>query len=176
MIEKAKPKIEYMPGGREIIITTEYEAPRDMVYRAYTDPELIRQWWGPREFTTTIEKNELKEGGVWRFVQKDREGKEYPFRGVYHTLSPSEFIVQTFEWEGMPGHVSLQTARFDEKDGKTTVKAVAVFETVEDRDGMISSGMQKGVDEGAERLGELLERLKSGEEMTEKKPVGIEAR
>jgi uncharacterized protein YndB with AHSA1/START domain len=176
MIDKVKPMISAQPGGREIIITTVYDAPKDMVWRAYTESDLIKQWWGPRELTTTIEKNELKMGGIWRFVQKDPEGKEYGFHGVYHTLSRPDLIVQTFEWEGMPGHVSMQAARFEEKDGKTTVTGVAVFETVEDRDGMIQTGMERGVNEGAEQLAELLERMKSEEEMIRSKPVSVQTK
>ncbi len=176
MTDNVKPKITAQPGGREIIITTVYDAPKDMVWRAYTESDLIKQWWGPRELKTTIEKNELRVGGIWRFVQKDPEGKEYGFHGVYHTLSRPDQIVQTFEWEGMPGHVSMQVARFEEKDGKTTVTGVAVFETVEDRDGMIQTGMERGVNEGAEQLAELLERMKSEEEMTRSRPVSVEAR
>lgn len=159
MTERILPKISAQPGGREIIITTVYNAPRDMLWRAYTEPDLIKQWWGPRYLTTNIEKMEVRPGGIWRYVQKDPEGNEYGFHGVYHTLQRPELIIQTFEWEGMPDHVSLQIARFEENDGKTTVNAVAIFETVEDRDGMIDSGMQKGVDEGAERLSELLARM-----------------
>ena len=155
----AVPRIVAQPGGREIIITTVYHAPRDKVWRAYTEPDLIKQWWGPRYLTTTIDKMEVRPGGIWRFVQKDPEGNEYGFHGVYHELLRPERIIQTFEWEGMPGHVSLEVAHFEEKDGKTTVTGVAVFETVEDRDGMIQSGMEKGVNEGAERLAELLARM-----------------
>ena len=169
MAEKVVPSIEAQPGGREIVITTTYDAPRELVWRAYTEPDLIKQWWGPRELTTNIEQMDVRPGGIWRFVQKDPDGKEYAFRGVYHSLMRHELIIQTFEWEGMPGHVSLQVARFDEKDGRTTVKAIAVFETVEDRDGMIQTGMKRGVDEGAERLSELLSRL-----MTEQESMSAE--
>ena len=159
MAEKVVPKIAAQPGGREIIITTVYNAPRDKVWRAYTEPDLIKQWWGPRYLTTHIDKMETRQGGIWRFVQKDPEGKEFGFHGVFHELSRPSRIVQTWEWEGMPGHVSLQIAKFEEKNGRTTVTAVAIFETVEDRDGMIASGMDKGVNEGAERLADLLARI-----------------
>lgn len=166
MAEKVMPKIEAQPGGREVVITTTYDAPRDLVWRAYTEPDLIKQWWGPRELTTEIDQMDVKTGGIWRFVQKDPDGKEFAFRGVFHSLAKPELIIQTFEWEGMPGHVSLQVAHLDEKDGKTTVRAVAVFETVEDRDGMIQTGMERGVNEGAERMAELLSRLMSEQEVT----------
>ena len=159
MMEGKHPGIAAEPGGREIIVTAMYDAPREKVWRAYTEPDLIKQWWGPRHLTTVIDKMEVRPGGLWRFVQKDPDGNEYGFHGVYHEVSPPERIIQTFEFEGMPGHVSLETTRLEERDGKTMVTAIAVFETVEDRDGMISSGMEKGVNEGAERLAELLVRI-----------------
>jgi uncharacterized protein YndB with AHSA1/START domain len=164
MAEKVLPAISATPGGREIIITTAYKASRQNVWRAYTEPELIKQWWGPRYLTTEIDKMDVREGGMWRFVQKDRDGNEYGFHGVFHELSRPERIVQTWEWEGMPGHPHLEIAHFEEKNGMTIVKAIAVFETVEDRDGMMASGMKQGVDEGAERLSELLDRMESGSE------------
>ncbi len=177
MAEKMMPKIVAQPGGREIVITTMYDAPREMVWRAYTEPDLIKQWWGPRELTTNIDQLDVRAGGVWRFVQKDPRGNEYAFRGVFHTVTRPELIIQTFEWEGMPGHVSLQVARFDEKDGRTTVNAIAVFETVEDRDGMIQTGMQKGVDEGSERLSELLARMMAEQEgVSRERMAGAEAK
>lgn len=159
MAEKVVPTISAQPGGREIVITTVFRAPRARVWRAYTEPDLIKQWWGPRYLTTNIDRMDVRQGGVWRFVQKAPDGKEYGFHGVFHELLRPERIVQTWEWEGMPGHPHLEIAHFEEKDGKTTVTAIAVFETVEDRDGMMSSGMEMGVNEGAERLSELLERM-----------------
>lgn len=159
MADKTIPTISAKPGGREIIITTVYDAPRDRVWRAYTEPELIKQWWGPRYLTTNIDKMDVRQGGIWRFVQKDPQGNEYGFHGVFHELLRPERIVQTWEWEGMPGHPHMEIAHFEEKGGKTIVNAIAVFETVEDRDGILASGMEKGVNEGAERLAELLERM-----------------
>ncbi len=165
MAEKTMPKIIALPGGREIVIITEHDATLDLVWRAYTEPELIEQWWGPRRLTTEVRQMEAKVGGIWRFVNKDPQGNEYGFHGVFHELARPNRIVQTWEWEGLPGHPHLEVARFEEKDGKTIVNATAVFETVEDRDGMINSGMAEGVNDGYERLVELLERLKSEQEM-----------
>ena len=129
------------------------------MFRAYTDPDLIPQWWGPKRFTTEIDKMDARPGGVWRFVQHDAAGNKYAFHGVYHeVLSPGR-IVDTFEFEGMPGHVSLETATFEETGGKTRVTTRSVFQTVEDRDGMLKSGMEEGVYESMDRLAGLLGNL-----------------
>ena len=91
------------PGKQEIIITRLFDAPRELVFKAYTDPNLIPQWWGPKNLTTTVNKMDVREGGVWRFVQRDGEGNEYAFHGVYHAIASPERLVYTFEFEGMPG-------------------------------------------------------------------------
>ena len=147
------------PGGREIIITTVFNAPREHVFRTYTDPNLIPQWWGLRVHTTTVDTMDVRPGGVWRLVSRDAAGDEFAFKGVYHSVAPPERLVRTSEFEGMPGHVSLETATFEEQDGKTKVTAIAVFQTVEDRDGMLASGMEEGVAETMDRLAELLQKL-----------------
>ncbi len=148
------------PGGREIVIISVFDAPREHVFRAYTDPNLIPQWWGLREHTTTVDTMDVRPGGVWRLVSRDPDGNEFAFKGVYHAVVPPERLVRTSEFEGMPGHVSLETATFEEQDVKTTVTAIAVFQTVEDRDRMLQSGMEAGVAETTDRLVELLQNLK----------------
>jgi len=147
-------------GKQEVIITRLYDAPRNFVFRAYTDPDLIAQWWGPRRFTTAIDKMEVRPGGLWRYVQHDDAGNKYAFHGVYHEVLSPERIVATFEFEGMPGHVSLDTAVFEETGGKTKVTSRSVFQSVEDRDGMLKSGMEEGVYETMDRLAELLGKLR----------------
>jgi len=148
-----------LPGVQETIITHTFDAPPALVFKAMTDPTLIPQWWGPRNLTTTIDKLELRKGGIWRFVQRDAEGNTYAFNGVYHTIEAPERLVYTFEFEGMPGHVLLETAVFEEVDGKTKLTEQAVFQSVQDRDGMIQSGMESGAAEGHERLTELLQKI-----------------
>jgi len=148
-----------VPGVQETIITHTFDAPPALVFKAMTDPTLIPQWWGPRNLTTTIDKLELRKGGIWRFVQRDAEGNTYAFNGVYHTIEAPERLVYTFEFEGMPGHVLLETAVFEEVDGKTKLTEQAVFQSVQDRDGMIQSGMESGAAEGHERLTELLQKI-----------------
>jgi len=103
---------------------------------------------------------EVKPGGIWRILQRGADGNEYAFNGVYHAIVSPQRLVRTYEFEGMPGHVSLETVTFEEQDGKTKVMATTVFQTVEDRDGMIRSGMREGVVETMDRLANLLEGLK----------------
>ena len=154
-----RTKILAEPGKQEVIITREFDAPRQLVFKAYSDPNLIPQWWGPRRFTTVIDKMEVKAGGLWRFVQRSTAGNEYAFHGVYHEIIPPERVINTFEFEGMPGHISLDTLTLEETGGKTKLTIRSVFQTVEDRDGMIKSGMEEGVLEMMDRLAELLEKL-----------------
>jgi uncharacterized protein YndB with AHSA1/START domain len=149
------------PRVPQILITREFDAPRDLVFRAHVEPELLVQWLGPRSLKMTIDHFEPRDGGTYRYVHSDDEGNQYGFRGVFHGTPSPDTIVQTFEFEGFPGHVSLETATFEERDGRTTVRASSVFQSVEDRDGMIESGMEEGVNEGYERLDELLAGLRA---------------
>ena len=147
------------PGKQEIIITRVFDAPRESVFKTYTDPDLIPQWWGPKNLTTTVDKMDVRPGGVWRFVQRDADGNEYAFNGVYHQIVPPERLVGTFEFEGMPGHVSLETVTLEDLKGKTKLTEKSVFQTVEDRDGMLKSGMEEGVAETMDRLAELIAKV-----------------
>ena len=160
MTKNGRIYISAEPGGREIIITTVFDAPRELVFKAYTDPNLIPQWWGLKKHTTTVDTMDVRPGGVWRLVSRDSNGNEFAFKGVYHSVVPPERLVRTSEFEGVPGHVSLETATFEEHDGKTTVTAIAVFQTVDDRDGILQSGMEQGATETMDRLAELLQKLK----------------
>ena len=154
---KAEYRIE--PGKQEIIVTRVFDAPRDVVFKACTDPDLLARWWGPRRYTTTVDKMDVKPGGVWRFVQKDTAGNEFAFHGVYHEVTAPKRTVQTFEFEGAPGHVLLDTAIFEEADGKTRLTQQSVFQSVEDCDAMVEPGMVEGSTESMDRLAELLAEL-----------------
>ena len=160
--EITMPETEYTiePGSQCIISTVVLDAPRELVYKAYTDPKLFAQWWGPRRYTNHIEKFDIRRGGEWRVIQRGADGGEHPFRGVTHEAIAPELICQTFEYEPMAGHVALQTATFEALGNKTKITACITFQTVMDRDGMVASGMQSGADESTERLAELLETLK----------------
>jgi uncharacterized protein YndB with AHSA1/START domain len=152
----AKTNVIAEPGKQEIVITRILDAPRDLVFKAYTDPNAIPQWWGPRNLTTVVDQMDVRPGGIWRFVHRDAEGNEYGFHGVYHDVVSPERIVSTFEFEGMPGHVLLSTMTFEEQDGKTKLTDASVFQSVEDRDGMLQSGMEGGASESMDRLDEYL--------------------
>ena len=147
------------PSDREIHVERTFDAPRDRVYAAYTDPELIPQWWGPRDTTTTVDVMDVRTGGSWRVVIRSADGSETAFRGTYREVTAPERIVQTFEWEGMPGHVSVETATFEDLGDRTRVVTTSIFHTPEERDGMLGSGMERGLNETYARLDEVLARL-----------------
>jgi uncharacterized protein YndB with AHSA1/START domain len=149
------------PTDREIHIERVFHAPRDQVFSVYTDPELIPEWWGLRDATTVVDQMDVRNGGSWRFVMRSSDGSESGFRGTYREVTPPERIVQTFEWEGMPGHVSVETATFEDLGDRTKVTTVSLFHTPEERDGMLASGMEGGLNETYARLDELLARLSS---------------
>ncbi|MHB8611802.1 MAG: SRPBCC family protein [Candidatus Dormibacteraceae bacterium] len=149
------------PGSFEIVMTRVFDAPRELVFKAYTDPQLFAQWWGPREYTNRIDQFEARRGGEWRIVQSDSSGHEFAFRGVHHDVVAPGRIVATFEFEGVPGHVLMQTTTFEALSDKTRVVQQAVFQAVADRDGMVASGMRRGSDDSMDRLSELLEKMKT---------------
>lgn len=150
----AKTKLT-TPTDREILIERVFDAPRDRVWRAFTEPELLAQWWG-RGNKLVIEKFELERGGHWRFVEHSEEGV-HGFEGRFREVTPKDRIVQTFEWDGMPGYTVLDTAEFhDLGDGRTRVVSTSLFYTAEERDGMLASGMETGLNQSYEALDRLL--------------------
>ncbi len=159
--ETTMAKTEYViePGKQEIMITRVFDAPRELVFKAFTDPKLFAQWWGPRRYTSKIDKFDVRPGGLWRIVQSDEAGNEHGFHGVHHDVVAPERIVATFEYEGVPGHVLLGTTTFEPLGNKTRMVAQNVFQSVADRDGMVASGMQEGSDESYDRLADLLTKL-----------------
>lgn len=140
-------------------VSREFDAPRDLIYRAHTDPELLAQWLGPRKYAMKIERWDVRDGGAWRFTHRDAEGNEYGFHGVFHGSPSPDGIVQTFEFEGAPGHVSLESLRLEERNGRTVVNTHSVYQSLEARDAMLQSGMADGMNEGYDRLDELVARL-----------------
>ena len=152
-------KVTAEPGVPQILTAREFDAPRDLLYRAFTEPDLLVQWLGPRKYTMTVERFDLRDGGTWRYVHSDDAGNAYGFHGVFHGEASPDGIVQTFEFEGAPGNVSLDTVTFEERDGGTTVRSNSVFQSVEARDAMVQSGMADGMEQGYERLEELLAKL-----------------
>jgi len=147
------------PGKHELTTSRAFNAPRELVFRAFTDPILVPKWWGLSDYTTTVERMDVKKGGIWRYVQRSTQGEEFWFNGVYHEIVPPERIIFTFEYEGQPGHVLLETLTFTERDGTTTITDSSVFQTVADRDEMIQAGMESGAAEGWDRFEQLLKTL-----------------
>jgi len=161
--KKNKTVITAEPGKQELFITREFDAPRQLVFKAYTDPEIYVQWLGPRGLTMTLETFEPVSGGRWRYIQKDEQGNAYGFHGVHHDVTAPERIIGTFEFEGLPeaGHVILESSTFEAlPGGRTRVTTQSVYRSVEDRDGMIAAGMESGLVDSHERLDEVLEKLK----------------
>jgi len=147
------------PGDRDVRIERVFNAPRDRVWRAMTDPELIAQWWG-RGNKVVVERFDLERGGHWRFVEHSDHGV-HGFEGRFAEVTPPERVVQTFEWDGMPGHVALETMTLEDLgDGRTRLVTTSLFLTAEDRDGMLQSGMEGGLNESYAALDRLLATLR----------------
>jgi uncharacterized protein YndB with AHSA1/START domain len=145
------------PGSHELVITREFDVPRERVYAAYTDPEQVATWWGPEGVTTIVDQMDARKGGTWRYIHRGAEGEEYAFSGVYHEAVAPERLVYTFEFEGMPGHVLLETITFEElPSGRTRMIDHSVYQSVADRDGMLSYGMEDGANASMNRLEALL--------------------
>jgi uncharacterized protein YndB with AHSA1/START domain len=157
--ESMMPKTEFVaePDVAAVEMTRVFNAPRERVFAAHTDPMQIRRWWGPRGYTTVVDTLEARAGGSWRFVQTAPDGTEFSFRGVYHDVARPERVINTFEYESRPGHVALETLTLQDEDGKTRLTNSYVFQTREDRDWMIASRMEEGAVDSWERLAELVE-------------------
>ena len=158
MITTANRHTLTTPTDRTIRVEREFDAPRDRVWRAFTEPELIAQWWG-RGNKLVIERMEVQRGGHWRFVEHSDHGV-HGFEGRYREVKPPERVVRTFEYDGMPGHVAVETMTLEDLgDGRTRLVTVSLFHTTEERDGMLASGMEGGVNESYAALDTLLAKL-----------------
>jgi len=143
------------PGDRDVRIERIFNAPRERVWKAMTDPNLVAQWWG-RGNKLVVEKFDLVRGGHWRFVEH-ANNQSHGFEGRFAEINPPEKIVQTFEWDGMPGHVALETMTLEDLGaGRTRLVTTSLFMTAEDRDGMLQSGMEGGLNQSYEALDRLL--------------------
>ncbi|SEI46085.1 Uncharacterized conserved protein YndB, AHSA1/START domain [Dyadobacter sp. SG02] len=163
MATKNETKIIVEPGKQELFIIREFEAPRDIVFRAFSEEDLLTQWAaGPNDMTVHYEKFQPYAGGSYRFINTiPGNPMEFAFHGVCHEHTAPERIIQTFEFEGLPekGHVILETSRFEDlPDGRTRLTVQSVFQSVADRDGMVQSGMGRGVTDSYARLDALLEK------------------
>jgi uncharacterized protein YndB with AHSA1/START domain len=155
-MQETKARLKVEPGRQEVVLTHTFSAPPERVFQAYTDPQQIPEWWGPRDLETTVEEMDPRPGGRWRVIQRDSEGQEHAFHGVHHEVVPNQRLVRTFEHEGTPGHVLLETVTFEELGGTTKLTTHSVFQTVQDRGAMVASGMERGALESMERLAKLL--------------------
>ena len=143
-------------GKQEIVIEREFDSRRELVFRCFTHPELLVQFTGPKDMEMTVNYFEAKSSGSYRFVQQDSKGEEFGFHGVFHEVKSPERIIETFEFEDMPGHVSLVTVTFEAlPEDRTKIIQQSVFQSVADRDAMLESH---------ERLDELLDRIETEEE------------
>ena len=153
-----KTRISAPEGQPFIDMERDFDAPAALVHRAYLDPDLVRQWLGPRQYEMEIERWDARDGGSYRYVQTDGTNR-YGFRGSFHSMA-IDSMVQTFEFDGAPGHVSLDTQRIEDIGaGRSRLTSRSVFLSVADRDAMVEAGMASGVEDGYNRLDELLPRL-----------------
>ena len=150
------------PGSHAVITEREVAAPRDVVFRCYTDPTLLAQWLGPRKYGMRVETFEPRHGGAWRFVNTDPEtGMEFAFQGVFHGEPSPDRWVQTFEFLGAPGYVSLDTLELVDLGGRTLIRTTSLHPSVEARDAMVEHGMAEGMADGYSRLDELVASLQA---------------
>lgn len=147
------------PNQQSIVATCIFNAPPELVFKTMTDPELIPEWWGPRSITTTVDKMEPWSGGSWRFIVRSKSGGEWAFHGVYHSIEAPLRNIFTYEYEGEPGKVTLETNIYEEYEGGTKLTTISAFQSIEDRDNMMAGDMQEGDRESMERLEELLARV-----------------
>jgi uncharacterized protein YndB with AHSA1/START domain len=150
-----------VPTDREFMLTRVFDAPRRLVFEALTRPEHIVRWWGYADATLTVNEMDFRPGGAWRFVLRNPDGQEFPFRGVYREIVPPERVVQTFIWdvEGIRDHEAVETLKLTEHDGKTTLTVRVLHRTTEARDGHLYSGMEAGAIQSYNRLAAVLETM-----------------
>jgi len=147
------------PGKQDVVFKRTFDAPRDVVFQALTDPKLIANWWGPRKYETIVDKQETRPGGQWRYINRDpKTGEEFAFHGVYHQATP-DLTVQTNEFEGFPGIPALEWMTLEERDGQTFMTAVSLAPSVEVRDMVVATGMESGARETYDRLDAVIQDL-----------------
>jgi uncharacterized protein YndB with AHSA1/START domain len=135
----------------------EFDAPVESVFRAHAEPDLVKRWLGPRGYEMKIDRYDFRTGGGYRYVHSNPAGEQFVFNGVFHTVRPSELAIQTFEFEGFPDIVSIESLTFEDLGGgRSRIRGHSVYPSLESRDGMVASNMEHGMSEGYQRLDELL--------------------
>jgi uncharacterized protein YndB with AHSA1/START domain len=138
----------------------EFDAPVAAVFRAHAEPDLIKQWLGPNGYEMEIERYDFRTGGGYRYIHRDGKGGEFAFNGVFHVVRENDFAIQTFEFEGFPDVVSIESITFEDLgNGRSRVYGRSVYPTIEARDGMVASNMEVGMTEGYERLDKVVTSL-----------------
>jgi len=156
------PTIITAPAGTPFVsVTRDFDATPAQLFRVQTDPDLVAQWLGPRDMEIVLDEYDVRPGGRYRYIHKGQDGVEYAFRGVFHTVEPDTLVIQTFEWEGAPGQVSLESAVYEKTETGVRLHMNSVFPSVEARDAMVASGMEHGINDAMDRLTELLADGKS---------------
>ncbi len=143
------------PGEPFIAVERDFEAAPATLFRAYTEPELVARWLGPREREMRVDTYDARTGGAYRYLHTAPGQRDEAFRGVFHSVGPDR-IVQTFEWEGAPGEVCLESLTFEDLGGRTRVVTRSVFPSVAARDAAVASGMEHGINDSMDRLAELV--------------------
>jgi uncharacterized protein YndB with AHSA1/START domain len=141
-----------LPQDDQILITREFDAPKHLVYRAWTDPELVRRWWHANRGEMTVAEIDLRVGGTWRFVMVTPDGFEVAFHGEYREIVPNERLVSTEVFEGMPDAEAVDTLTLAETDGRTTLTILVQHSSKEHRDAHIESGMEDGLQDALDLL------------------------
>jgi uncharacterized protein YndB with AHSA1/START domain len=149
-----------LPTDTQILITREFDAPKDLVYKAYTTPELIKRWWSGDRGEVTIADVDLRVGGSWRYVMTANGGFEVGFHGSFREIVPNERIVSTDVFEGMPEGEAVETATFTEADGRTTLTILVQHQNQQHRDAHINSGMEGGMNEAFDHLEQVAQSLR----------------
>ena len=144
-----------LPSDNQILITREFAAPKHLVYKAWTTPELIKRWWSAKRGEVTVADVDLRVGGTWRYAMVTDEGFEVAFHGEYREIIPNERIVSTEVYEGMPEGEAVNTLTFTEEDGRTTVTLLVQHQSKEHRDAHINSGMEAGLQDALDLLEEV---------------------
>lgn len=151
-MNRNKKVVVELPSDHEILITRTFDAPRELVYRAHTDPALVPLWWGPKDTKTIVEQLDVRPGGRWRYVHQVEGAGEFVFSGEFREVVPNERLVQTAEFDQAPGQVVIETTTFEERDGRTTITVLQQCPSKEARDAMLATGMDEGLNESYERL------------------------